>query len=44
METIDTLSSKIERIHILADMLLDLLVGNPHAQVLAEIIVDTSLI
>ena len=44
METIDTLSSKIERIHILADMLLDLLVGNPQAQVLAEIIVETSLI
>ena len=44
METIDTLSSKLERIHILADMLLDLLIGNPQAQVLAEIIAETSLV
>ena len=44
METIDTLSSKLERIHVLADILLELLVGNPQAQVLAEIIVETSLI
>ena len=42
METIDTLSSKLERIHVLADMLLELLIGNPRAQVLAEIIMETS--
>ena len=44
MEPIDTLSSKLERVHVLADILLELLVGNPQAQVLAEIIAETSLI
>ena len=36
------LSIKLERIHVLADILLTLLVGNPEAQVLAEIIIETS--
>jgi hypothetical protein len=44
MESIDTLSSKLERIHVLADILFELLVGNPQAQVLTEIIMETSLI
>ena len=42
--TTDTLSSKLERIHVLADILLELLVGNPQAQVLTEIIIETSAI
>ena len=33
---------KLERIHVLAEILLSLLVGNPEAQVLAEIILETS--
>jgi hypothetical protein len=41
-ETIDTLAIKLERIHVLADLLLPLLVGNPQAQVLSEIILETS--
>ena len=41
MESIDT---KLERIHVLADILLELLVGNPQAQTLAEIIMETSLL
>ena len=40
----DTLSDKLERIHVLADLLLDLLIGNPQAQVLTEIIIETSLL
>jgi hypothetical protein len=40
--TIDELASKLERIHTLADILLSLLVGNPEAQVLSEIIIETS--
>jgi hypothetical protein len=44
MESIDTPSSKLERIHVLADILLELLIGNPQAQVLTEIIVETSLL
>ena len=40
--TIDELASKLERIHTLADILLTLLVGNPEAQVLTEIILETS--
>ena len=44
MEPIDTLSSKLERINVLADILLELLVGNPQAQVLVEIIMETSLL
>ena len=33
---------KLERIHVLAEVLLSLLVGNPEAQVLTEIILETS--
>lgn len=40
----DVLSDKLERIHVLAEILADILVGNPQAQVLAEIIAETSLI
>ena len=40
METIDT---KLERIHALADILLEFLVGNPRAQILAELIMEISL-
>ena len=42
--TIDTLLSDLERIHVLANILLELLVGNPQAQVLTEIIMETSLL
>ena len=42
MEIIDTLTAKLERVHVLADLLLTLLVGDPQAQVLAEIIMETS--
>ena len=42
MFTEDALADKLERIHVLSDILLDLLVGNPQAQVLAEIIMETS--
>ena len=38
----DTLMMKLERIHHLADVLLDLLVGDPQAQTLAHIILETS--
>ena len=44
METIDTLVSKLERIHVLSDLLLEFLVGNPRAQILTEIIMETSLL
>lgn len=44
MMTIDELASKLERINVLADLLMELLVGNPQAQVLAEIIMETSVI
>jgi hypothetical protein len=44
METIDTLVSKLERIHVLSDLLLELLIGNPRAQILAEVIMETSLL
>ena len=40
--TIDELASKLERIHTLADILLTHLVGEPEAQVLTEIILETS--
>ena len=40
----DAMLIKLERINILADILLDLLVECPPAQVLAEIIMETSLI
>lgn len=42
METIETLEIKLERIHVLSDLLLELLIGNPRAQILAEIIMETS--
>lgn len=41
-QTIEALAAKLERINVLADVLLSLLVGNPQAQVLAEIIMETS--
>ena len=44
MMTIDELASKLERINVLADLLMELLVGNQQAQVLAEIIMETSVI
>ena len=40
----DVLSDKLERVHVLAEILADILVGNPQAQILAEIIAETSLI
>jgi len=40
----DVLSDKLERVHVLADILADLLVGNPRAQILATIIAETSLL
>lgn len=43
-QTIDGLAIKLERVHILADILFSLLVDNPQAQVLAEIIMETSLL
>ena len=42
MMTIDELASKLERINVLSDLLLELLIGNPRAQTLAEIIVEAS--
>ena len=44
MMTIDELASKLERINVLADLLLELLIGNPRAQTLAEIIVEASVL
>ena len=44
-QDIDALAiKKLKRIHSLADILLDLLVGNPEAQELVEIIMETSLL
>lgn len=40
----DQLSIKMERIHVLADILFSMLVDNPQAQILAEIIMETSLL
>lgn len=40
--SVDALAVKLERIHVLADVLLSLLVDNPQAQVLTEIIMETS--
>ena len=42
METIDTLTIKLERINALAEVLYDLLQDNHNAQILAEIIMETS--
>jgi hypothetical protein len=38
----DTLLNSMERINIVAEILLDLLADNPHAQVLTEIIIEAS--
>ena len=43
-QNIDTLSNKLERVRVLADILLELLIGNPQAQILTEIIIETSLL
>ena len=43
-QLIDVLSAKMERIHVLADLLFSTLIDNPQAQVLAEIIMETSLL
>lgn len=42
MMTIDSLLNDLERINVLATVLLELLIGNPQAQVLTEIIMETS--
>lgn len=42
--TLDELTAKLERIHVLADLLLTLFVGTPQAQVLSEIILETSFL
>ncbi len=39
---IDVLAAKLERINVLAELLLTHLIGNPQAQVLSEIIIETS--
>jgi hypothetical protein len=41
-QTIDTLVIKLERVHVLADVLLTLLVDHPQAQTLATIIMETA--
>ena len=38
----DQLAIKLERVHVLADLLVTILADNPQAQVLAEIIMETS--
>ena len=43
-QAIDVLSVKMERVHVLADLLVSLLIDNPQAQILAEIIMETSLL
>ena len=43
-QDIDTLAIKLERVHVLADILVSLLADNVQAQVLAEIIMETSLL
>lgn len=43
-QAIDVLSIKLERCHALADILLTLLVDHPQAQILSEIIMETSLL
>ena len=44
MNTADVLSVKLERVHVLADILFSILADNPQAQILAEIIMETSLL
>lgn len=41
-QTVDLMEFKLERIYLVADILLTLLVDNPHAQELTEIIKETS--
>lgn len=41
---IDTLLNNLERINTVAEILLDLLVDNPRAQVLVDIIIEASTI
>jgi hypothetical protein len=43
-QTIDVLSIKLERVHVLADILFSLLTDHPQAQVIAEIIMETSIL
>ena len=43
-QTIDTLAIKLERVHVLADILVSLLTDNTQAQILAEIIMETSIL
>ena len=38
----EMLLMKLERIHNIADILLDLLVGDPRSQTLTELIIETS--
>ena len=38
----DTLLNNMERINVVAEILLDILVDNPRAQVLTEIIIEAS--
>jgi len=40
----DTLLNNLERINVVAEILLDLLADNPRAQVLTEIIIEASQI
>lgn len=42
MKTIDTLTLQLERVNALAEVLYGLLHDNHHAQILAEIIIETS--
>lgn len=38
----ETLLMKLDRIHNIADILLDLLIGDPRLQTLTELIIETS--
>lgn len=42
--TLDVLAVKLERVHVLADILFSLLIDHPQAQILAEIIMETSIL
>lgn len=44
MMNTDQLLAKLERVNVLADLLVTLLAGNLQAQVLAEIIMETSML
>ena len=44
MMTTDVLAIKLERVNALADILFSILVDYPQAQILAEIIMETSLL